>query len=322
MPRTKPIEIWTDSFFLTKQKLPRLGLLEILGTAWMDWIEEILVSLFGPPVFHLWVLQELISACQKKLDDFQGTKLIIIDVRFHSTVINNLKTSIKNPNGEEYKSEVDLLGDLGYWFTEQLITWLARERITRSWPTVVVRCIECYPNDLLPSYKPEGRLLQLVNFLFQENSLLGIKFPLFEVFFPDPDFKPTLEISLLSPAVKNRMSLHKQLIDLGSELFFPYLSKIDVLCPLVSQHHASLVATHCPTNDNEVRFFVRHKETHETWIVVDNEFTQVPRDAWVPLPKNARIVLGRVTGASSFSASQDKMILRGSLIIKVEKPGN
>jgi hypothetical protein len=65
------------------------------------------------------------------------------------------------------------------------------------------------------------------------------------------------------------------------------------------------------------KIYIRHEEFHETWVVENGVWSQVPRGAWVPVSEHARVVLGRVIDVG-FLGSKKKKILNGSLILRIE----
>jgi hypothetical protein len=310
----KTIDIWFDSTFLERQDVPRLGLPDWAG----QWIEQLFVGMFGPPIFHFWILQELVDSCQRKLNDYRGRKIIVVDVSINKKLVEILLEKIVNSDGKKYANQDELFVGLEMWLTEQLAAWLSMERAHNSWPTVVIRCVDTeWKKRDRKVYEPEKKFRGLVKLIFPQKEILGIDTPLFGICFPDPEYETRTMISLISPYFPSKCSLTSYAGLLGSDFFLTEYSEIENFCPLLSQYHAWIAVAYCPLDEKIKKIYIRHEEFHETWIVENNIWSQVPREAWVPVSEYARVILGRVIDVG-FLGHKKKKILSGSLILRIE----
>ena len=280
--------------------------------------------LFPPPLFHHWILQEIIKGLKRKERDlrwFRG-RLVPIDVcladQFYSA-----SEGLYSPEKRAYFAR-----HLGQWLTAQVMA-SSPARLRAGHAGFVIRCLKVEegkipPRDAWIPVRPWHRFARKRI----EAELLGID-KLVEIPFwlefprarPDP---VTLELKhIIAPSE----DVYQVKIPPEKRTFLPWKQPIDKsLYPLVDDNHAELVAVTFP-HDRKQLCYIQHHGQHETWIYKGKEYAwgnaglgpwnMVPRDGWVPVEPGNIVLLGRMIGQMIETANAPR-IVPGSLALEIK----
>ena len=278
-------------------------------------------------IFHQWVLKTLLDA----LKDWEETpsttlydQLLPVDVCFLQSTCDRMRDVYRQANIHE------LLRQLGIWLNERVVEFRHSQRVlNEEFPQIdiAVRCIlggseapqGLFANLYFPSFRMRGffrKRMEKWNLMDQvvEKKPFWIRFPDHHIpigtrdlhFFihPESDTYPN------PGAIMN--------IKPGRAQIFPDRLLKPEMFPLVDYPHASLVLLHYPT-DQATLLYIRNVGRHETWVYQDPRWEMVPRNGWVPVFPENRVVFGRIVPTKFGTQEDQQWVVPGSLIAKVTK---
>lgn len=312
MERSERNITWENNPWIIRQVIPWIGIPEYIG--------ELLVKLFGPPILHWWILFQLVRACRKQLMfHYTRTQTHLIKIRVFITE-QALKSYVQ-------LDEKILLRELSQWLTEQIQAYLDAEDKSLRWPLVFIECLSATqkpvrssPNVIFPEKLDDGNFLAFV--MSKVAYFLGVKSGvLFDVqstypfWFQFSDKYPSLDIYLTvkKPSGENYVHVNQPSFKLGRNSFKGN-SLIGKICSLVNPEHVHFSIIKFGINEENI-FFAKHLGENETWLVEEGNVQLLPRNGWCQVPSGSLLILGRLV--YDHESVKRYIILRGSMIVEI-----